>query len=287
MVKYRKHKTFKPRKRSIVKPQGISQEEIDLRNAIAYSFPGMAIYESDRHILNGKEIDIWIPSRNLGIEYDGLFFHSGEDKSPNYHLNKTLLCEKKGIRLIHIFSDEWVNKRQVVLDIIRKALGKYKEIDDFAVELISKQESDRFLDAYCLLGPDPRAEGHLGLIYSNNLVAVMTYRETNDSLEILRYCEMPGIKMKEGVESCLKRIGNISKPIKAKVDRRISQGEEFLKAGFTPIEATMPKIYYTSDYKSKILSDFLRLDESQIRKKNLHEIYDCGDIVFMKEQFRS
>lgn len=280
-MKYKKHRTFKPRKRTLKIPQGVSQEEIDLRNAIAYNFPGMAIYESDRRILNGKEIDIWIPSRNLGIEYDGLRFHS-DDKSPNYHLNKTLLCEKKGVRLIHIFSDEWINKKQIVLDIIKKALGKYKEIDDFAIGFISEQESHRFLDSYCLLGTEPKANGYLGAIYSNNIVAVMTYRETKDYLEILRYCEIPGIRLKDGINFFLKRLENISKPVKAKVDRRISQGKEFLEAGFTPIEATMPKIYYTSDYKSRILSDSIKLNESQIQKANLHKIYDCGDLVFLK-----
>ena len=43
------------------------------------------IKRHDRSILNGNEIDIHIPSLNLGIECDGVYWHSelagGKDKS--------------------------------------------------------------------------------------------------------------------------------------------------------------------------------------------------------------
>lgn len=60
-----------------------------------------------------KEIDVYIPQLKLGFEYDGIWWHSVEMKSventheEHYHLKKTLLAEKAGLKLVHIRSDVW------------------------------------------------------------------------------------------------------------------------------------------------------------------------------------
>ena len=59
------------------------------------------------NIIPYKELDIYIPSLNIAIECNGLYWHSNKRKSKTYHLNKTKACEKRGIKLIHIFEDEW------------------------------------------------------------------------------------------------------------------------------------------------------------------------------------
>jgi hypothetical protein len=46
--------------------------------------------------LKGKELDIYIPSLKIGIEYDGGIFHRNIDKD----LSKNKLCEESGIRCI-------------------------------------------------------------------------------------------------------------------------------------------------------------------------------------------
>ena len=67
---------------------------------------------------SNKEIDIYLPEKQIGIEFDGLYWHSELYKSNDYHLQKTQECEKQGIQLIHIFEDEWKNNQ----DIIKKYL---------------------------------------------------------------------------------------------------------------------------------------------------------------------
>ena len=62
------------------------------------------------------EIDIFIPEKQIAIEYDGLNWHNeahGRDKW--YHFNKSLHCQEKSIRLVHIFEDEYVNNKEIVL----------------------------------------------------------------------------------------------------------------------------------------------------------------------------
>ena len=73
------------------------------------SFPEQAIYyylkkcypdaiSTDRDILDGKELDIYIPSIKYAIEFDGFKWHKEIEKD----ITKNELCQKKGISLIRI-----------------------------------------------------------------------------------------------------------------------------------------------------------------------------------------
>lgn len=71
------------------------------------------------------EVDVYLPDKNLAFEFDGIYWHSlNYGKDFDYHLNKTLTCMKKGITLIHIFEDTWINDRQFCEQLIRDAINK-------------------------------------------------------------------------------------------------------------------------------------------------------------------
>lgn len=90
---------------------------------------GIAIEEitlNDRHALgNGKEIDLYIPSRKIGLELNGNFWHTElyGNKPKNYHQDKVLVAAKHGIRLVHIFEDDWIKKRELVKEKIKQILA--------------------------------------------------------------------------------------------------------------------------------------------------------------------
>lgn len=70
------------------------------------------------------EIDIYIPEFNLGIEFNGTYWHSNLKVNKNYHYEKSLFFENLGIRLIHIFEYEWNNERQnpILKNIIKNVM---------------------------------------------------------------------------------------------------------------------------------------------------------------------
>lgn len=80
--------------------------------------------EHNRRILNenyeinnwktNKELDIFIPKLNIGIEFNGLYFHSINRTGFDYHLSKTILSENLGIKLIHIYEDEWNTSKELI-----------------------------------------------------------------------------------------------------------------------------------------------------------------------------
>ena len=69
------------------------------------------------------ELDIFIPALNLGIEFDGDYWHSDKFlRNIENDKMKNQLCEEKGIRLIRIKEKDWTNNREQVEKQIREVI---------------------------------------------------------------------------------------------------------------------------------------------------------------------
>ena len=79
------------------------------RNELHTSFPEQAIYFYIKQYFNaksrenvfGKEVDVYFPDKNIGIEYDGEYFHSGEHAIKK-ELEKDRILDKNGIRVLRV-----------------------------------------------------------------------------------------------------------------------------------------------------------------------------------------
>jgi len=101
-----------------------SNEEVDLFNFVS-TVEGSR-YECLRHsywnwnlLGNGKLLDIVCIGKDDGlphiaIEFNGLYWHGIDKKELGYHLMKTKLCEEAGVKLIHVWEDEWANSRDSI-----------------------------------------------------------------------------------------------------------------------------------------------------------------------------
>ena len=81
----------------------ISKEEKKIYDYICGLVGDENVIHNTRKLLKSGEIDIYIPNENIGIEFDGLYWHTesqGKDKS--YHIKKTLEAQKLGIKIILI-----------------------------------------------------------------------------------------------------------------------------------------------------------------------------------------
>jgi len=88
----------------------------------------LIVEENNRTQIQPYELDIWLPEKNIAIEYNGLYWHSDLHKSDDYHRMKWDLCQEKGIRLIQIFEDEWIQKSEIVKSRLLHILGLGKKI---------------------------------------------------------------------------------------------------------------------------------------------------------------
>lgn len=283
-----------------------SKDEKDLLGFIRQLIPEECIEENNRTILEGKEVDIYIPSKKLAIEYDGLFYHSemAGHKDRRYHLNKTIKCLQKGIRLIHIFSDEWINKRSICENRLRNILHVSKNkiyARKCNVISITSQESNAFLNTYHIQGED-KSRIKLGLLYNEELIAVMTFsigrnmmgtlREEN-SYELSRYASKNNVV--GGASKLLHHFIKHYKPLKiiSYADRRWSEGNLYNKLGFTQMKYSAPSYWYTTDYRQRLYRYNFRksilikngCDSNKSEWENMQmlgydRIWDCGTIKF-------
>jgi len=179
---------------SVGKHRFVSSYERELQ---AYLKSNGIEFAANRQILIGKEIDILIEDKKIGIEFDGLKFHTEwfGNKPHNYHLNKTIECAKKGYGLIHIFEDEYVKHKDIVYSKIRHIL----HINDnnviriggrqCVIREIKKHEAEIFLNKYHIQGFSS-ASIYIGAYYGDVLVAVMLFKKgniRNPSWELTRF----------------------------------------------------------------------------------------------------
>ena len=66
-----------------------------------------------------KEVDIIIG--NIGIEYNGAYWHKYPTLDKNYHKDKTNLCLKNGIKLLHVWD---FNKLDIVESLLHSTRFK-------------------------------------------------------------------------------------------------------------------------------------------------------------------
>lgn len=91
-----------------------------------------------RTIISPFEIDIYVPKLNLGIEFNGNYWHSL--KEPNYHMNKSLLGYEQGIFIYNVWEYEWRNKqkREQEISNILKLLNNeydYKTEEEMVIDI--------------------------------------------------------------------------------------------------------------------------------------------------------
>jgi len=275
----------------------IEMEVIDFIKSIDLNF-----IKNDRSVLGGKELDIYIPSKKIGIEINGLYWHSEIYKDKKYHLNKTKLCESKGIQLIHLFEDEWVYKKEIVKSRLKNLLGLSKNRiygRNTIVKLIDSKTSKIFLDNNHIQG-NVNSKIKLGLYYDDELISLMTFGKRkifgNSEWELIRFCNKLDTTVIGGASKLFKYFVKTYKPksIISYADRRWSSGNLYKNLGFEFKHASLPNYTLFNDVlkirenrfkyqKHKLLKMGYdsNLTENEITQKlGLYRIYDSGNLKY-------
>lgn len=270
-----------------------------------YEFVQSFGYETlmeDRTIIKPKEIDILVKSKNLGIELNGIYWHSvgyghtQEEKMKHYI--KTKLCNQSGIRLIQLWDLEWVNKKDICKDIIRRSLSKTENIHyakQFTVKMVENKEYNTFLDDNHIQGY-AKAKYKYGLYKDNVLYSVMSFgksRFESGAEELIRFCTRINHTIIGGAEKLFKfHSKENSSKIISYCDNRLFIGNMYSALGFTKIsEGTVDYMwvdnrnktlsrYKTQKHKLKnLLGDKFNQDktEDQMMYENgYNKLYGCG-----------
>lgn len=104
-------------------------------------------YQKHFDWLGNSSLDIYIPSLQLGIEYNGAYFHSNKDDFDSY---KASLCRSHRIRVIRILEQDLQQPKSKKRDAISYYCDKkYKNIDMAINELFKKINKKFGLDIRC------------------------------------------------------------------------------------------------------------------------------------------
>ena len=225
---------------------------------------GFVVKRNNKKLLGGVEIDILIDDLKIGIEYNGLYYHTERmGKTKNYHLNKTKLMNNVGYKLIHIFEDEWLVNDSLIKNKISHLLGfnNTKTIGARKCDIIdvSNYDKNNFLNLYHIQGSD-KSNIHIGATYNNELLGIMCFdNKRNMSLvnkdineneyELTRFATNTNYKIPGIADKLLKefiRKYNPSKIISFGDARWVldSENNMYTKLGFKLVEIRKPDYRY-------------------------------------------
>lgn len=288
----------------------ISKAERDLKESLESH--GMKCISSLRS--KGPEIDIFVEECNVGIEFDGLLYHSElyGKKHPSYHSGKTEFYAKQGIHIIHVFEDEWYRKKQVVINRILHSCNQLKPLDKIYARNcvidtdISHAEREAFLEKNHLQGTD-RSSLIYGLRYKNELVSLMTFsgmrapmsKSSNKKcFELVRFASKLDSQVIGAASKLIKRFITEHSPasIVSYGDLRwINPDRNLYKSlGFTEIKRSRPSYWYMKTYSTRLhrynftkhrIVNSLGGDSTKTEWENMQlfgydRIWDCGTVKY-------
>ena len=268
--------------------EGTSIKESNLLSYINSIYDG-EIVQSHRDVL---EIDIYLPDLNLGFEFNGLYYHSDKFRENNYHLNKTKYFEERGIRIIHIWEDDWDFKKEIIKSQINNLLNKSKIL--FArkcevKEIKDSKISTKFLEENHIQG-GVGSSLKLGLYHGEELVSLMTFdhyegrnKMNLNEWNINRFCNKKGFSVTGGASKLFKyflKNYDVSRVISYS-DSDWSLGGLYEKLGFKKVGENNPDYKYIFDgvrvHKSRFRKSKTGISEGKL---NMLKIWDCGKIKF-------
>ena len=252
-----------------------------------------------------KQVDVFIPSLMLAIEFDGIYFHSTAFKTPSSHLKKRKELEGKGVSLIRIFEDEWEFRKGPVKQLLTTRVGKSSTsvyARNCEVCIPTQKEMQQFHNKHHVQGFKGYGESAALKTRDGEIVAVMTFsrrmahrgNKADPSVrELVRFST--SVRVVGGASKLMKVLCSRTEATKviSYSDNRLFSGGMYKALGFERAYSTLPSYTYAVKGKKKRMhkSHFRRselphrlgdmYDPSLSERKNCeragyYRVYDCG-----------
>lgn len=275
---------------------------------------GLSVEQSNRSILKGKELDLFIVDKNFAIEFNGIYYHNEHWKSRDAHLEKYEAAKTAGIILVQIWEDDWRDRKPVILRALAHKLGKtselaklYPELETVSAQIYARKtrvvevttaEARIFLSSNHVQG-FAAGSHYLGLEDSNGVLrALMVLRKERDNtLNIIRYATAGSVT--GGFTKLLKHAERVYQPSAfiTFADHTISDGGLYENNGFIADKELPPDYMYVVKgerkhkfgYRLKKFRDdpTLLWDENLSERElallnNIPRIWDAGKTRYRK-----
>jgi len=260
-------------------------------------------------LINRKEIDIVIPEFNLGIEYNGSYWHNDKFRGKYYHIEKYNSAKEEKIDLIFINDFEWKYKQDIVKSIIKnrlKIVDKRLYARKGIISLVDSSTAKEFFYVNHIQGSKSINSKmiSIGLYIDSELVSLVSFNKTkyrkDYEYDLVRYANKLGYQVIGGFSKILSFFEKAYKPssIVTFSEIRLFKSSVYEKAGFTLDHITRPNYFYTKNnifagsrqnfQKSKLKKLFddytdSKTESEMMAEHNYDKIWDCGVRVFVKK----
>lgn len=287
---------YKKREFNIIEPNLQYRDHLQdkLYNFIRTIYKGEILYNK-RTIISPQELDIYIPEKKLAIEFNGIYWHCSLYREKNYHQEKSKLCQEKGIRLIHIYEDEWndEHKREIIKDIIKHALNiPIFENKIYARKCIVKEIENKdyndFCNKYHIQGTKG-AQVKLGLFYNNELVQIASFGKSRYDKkyewEWIRGCPASNNNVIGGTSKLFKYFIRKYNPksVLCYADFNKFDGKGYKECGFKFVKITAPdKFYFNVENNVRINRSPKHYKEymNKVKAGEFLLLYGAGNLKF-------
>lgn len=259
---------------------------------------GVEVKRNDRKTM-AMELDIYVPRVEFAIEYNGLFWHSHINKPPQYHENKSRLAKECGIKLLHVFEDEWRDKKNIVKSLISSRLGISSltlGARKCKVKILTASERKSFFEENHLDG-DVASEVAWGLVSNGEIVYALSLRRPfhkkySSGLEISRCCPRLGHNVQGGLSKLVKIAREYCKTsgktcLMTYVDTRLGgQGRGYEISGLKRSGSTVARWWWTdmdnrfNRFKFKANSEEGKSEAEVASEAGVVKIWGCENVVY-------
>lgn len=261
-----------------------------------------------RYKIEKEEIDIFIPSINVGIEFNGLYWHSEKFRKYRWHLDKMQKLRGLGIKMFNVWEDDWRKKSDIVLSQILNICKKSTKIHARKTKIVelTKKQADIFIEANHIQGAC-NSSYRYGLLYNEILVSVMTFGKqrmifhSNDECEyeLLRFCSLKNNVIIGGGSKLFSNFIKVMNPatITSYANYDISNGDVYYALGFKLIDKIYPGYWWCKDGEKFHRSNFMKHkiaisdDDKQktapqiMRERGYYRVWNSGNLKFIWNRF--
>lgn len=248
-----------------------------------------------------QEIDIYLPDYNMGIEFNGNYWHSDVMDSfkdhngrSRYHQNKSLNALRHNIFLFHIFEYEWRNptKQTQIKERLKTILGKDKQripARKCSIVELDKDQKKRFLNDNHIQGNDHCTKA-IGLVYNGELVSCMTFvppKSGKYTWELTRFCNKKDTIVQGGASKLFKHFVATLNPgdtIVSFNDITKTKGDLYRILNFTQKSINAPNYIWMNFMTGDIRTRYQEQAGGEVERmhsQGYHRICDCGTITWV------
>lgn len=289
---------------------GSSYMEDELLDIIKENYSG-EIVRHNRTILDNYEMDIYLPELKLAFEFNGTFWHSTEKKGKMFHEEKVRRAHDKGIDIMLVWEDEWANKKDIIVSMIRYKLGvtdKTYFARNLTTKEITSHEAIEFYEINHIQGGRGITGTSYGLFDSDNLISVMTFNKTwrsKEYYELTRFATKLNTNVVGGASKLFSKFSkkHIGETVISYANGNFAKGSNsvYRKLGFEYEKRTEPMYYWVNDKNDRLSryqtqpkkllnkypDDFRSINKNEterefMERKGYYQIYTPGNDRYVK-----